>query len=228
MSSWFQGHAHWLLNTITIKCWPFYSPREFTSILFTAVYIPPQAKAAEALEELYTAISGYEDKYPQAVPIAAGDFNHCSLKSVLPKYYLYVSCPTRGNKILDHCYSTNKGVYRSVPQPHFGKSDHCAYATCLQAGSYKTHCEDCTTLVRRWWTQTTGLFENNRLGGFQGPSEPGWLCCVETCPLRLSTFIWIRYLGWMAKRKIFMLYKEARYALRSMIKSAKDQQEDFS
>lgn len=164
MLRWFHGHAHWLLNTITIKCRPFYSPREFNSILFTAVYIPPQAKVAEALEELHTAISGYEDKYPQAVPIAVGDFNHCSLKSVLPKYYQHVSCPTRGNKILDHCYSTITGVYRSIPQPHSGKSVHCTYAICLQAGCYKTHCEDCTTLVRRWWTQTAGLFENNRLG----------------------------------------------------------------
>ncbi len=104
-----------VLEHLTIKCRPFYSPRELPSVLITAVYIPPQAKAAEALEELYTAISGYEDKYLQAVSIVAGDFNHCSLKSVLPKYYQHISCPTRGDKILDHFYSTIKGAYRSIP-----------------------------------------------------------------------------------------------------------------
>lgn len=69
---------------VLVKCCPFYSPREFPTVLLTAAYIPPQANVA-ALEELYGAISSYVDQHPQAIFIVARDFNHCNLKSVLLK-----------------------------------------------------------------------------------------------------------------------------------------------
>ena len=38
------------LETLVIKCRPFYLPREFTSLILTAVYIPPDANAKSAVD----------------------------------------------------------------------------------------------------------------------------------------------------------------------------------
>jgi hypothetical protein len=45
-----------------ISCGPHYIPREFSSVFFVAVYIPPQTDAGTktALNELYSAISKQE------------------------------------------------------------------------------------------------------------------------------------------------------------------------
>eukprot|EP00061_Rhincodon_typus_P018876 g48241.t1 len=53
-----------------------------------------------------------------------GDFNQANLKQMMPKYHQHISCPTRGVNILDYCYTTTKDVYRSIPHPHFRKSNH--------------------------------------------------------------------------------------------------------
>ena len=81
-----------------LKCRPFYLPREFTSTIVTAAYIPPDANAAFAMKELHNAISKQQTLTPEAAFIVAGDFNHSNLKSVLPKFRQHVSCPTRGDK----------------------------------------------------------------------------------------------------------------------------------
>ncbi len=43
-----------------LLCRPFWLPREFTAIIITAVYIPPQANTDQALRELYGNISDQE------------------------------------------------------------------------------------------------------------------------------------------------------------------------
>lgn len=63
-------NTNWCTNTVTVdshcfpdlkymsvKCRPFYLPREFTVVLLTAVYIPPSANADEALRLLHRNIS---------------------------------------------------------------------------------------------------------------------------------------------------------------------------
>ena len=35
-----------------------------------------------------------------------------------------VSCPTRGDKTLDHVYTYIKDAYKALPLPHLGQSDH--------------------------------------------------------------------------------------------------------
>ena len=69
-----------------ISCSPPYLPREFSSVFFLAVYIPPQSEAGTktALNELCSAISKQENAYPEAAFLVAGDFNAGKLKSVLP------------------------------------------------------------------------------------------------------------------------------------------------
>ncbi|XP_076836629.1 uncharacterized protein LOC143482213 [Brachyhypopomus gauderio] len=107
-----------------VKCRPYYLPRELTSIILIAVYVPPDANAKLAMKELYSAISKHQTKYPEAAFIVAGDFNHSNLKTVLPRFHQHVSCHTRGDKTLDHVYSNLAGAYKATPLPHIGQSDH--------------------------------------------------------------------------------------------------------
>lgn len=40
------------LETLVIQCRPFYLPREFPSLIFVAVYIPPDANTGTAIQQL--------------------------------------------------------------------------------------------------------------------------------------------------------------------------------
>jgi hypothetical protein len=81
-------------------------PREFTCVIITAVNIPPQAYTKAALSELYKNISQQESSHPEAVFIVAGDFNLAR----------FVSCPTRGNNVLDHVYTNIHDVCKAIPR----------------------------------------------------------------------------------------------------------------
>ncbi len=114
------------LEYLVVKCRPFHMPREFSSILIIAVYIPPQANAKLALEELHTAINNQLNTQPETVMIVAGDFNHVELKAVLPKFYKNINFLTRGNNILDQVYTNIPGAYKAAASSHLGMSDHIA------------------------------------------------------------------------------------------------------
>ena len=51
---------------------------------------------------------------PGALTIITGDFNKANLHGELPKYRQLVTCATREQRILDHCYSTIKDAYHSA------------------------------------------------------------------------------------------------------------------
>lgn len=55
--------------------------------------------------------------------IIAGDFNQVCLKTVLPKFILYVKCATRENDTPDHVYCNIKHACKTEPHPHVGQSD---------------------------------------------------------------------------------------------------------
>ncbi len=114
------------LEHLSIICHPFYLPREFSSIIVTAVYIPPQSDTGLALSKLHDVLSGYINKHPDTAFIIVGDFNKANLRQVMPNFYQHVSCPTRGPNTLDHCYSQFKNAYKARSLPAFGKSDHAA------------------------------------------------------------------------------------------------------
>ncbi len=114
------------LEHLSIICRPFYLPREFSSIVVTAVYIPPQADTRLALSNLQDVLSGYINKHPDAAFIIAGDFNKANLKNVMPNFHQHISCPTRGLNTLDHCYTPLKNAYKAHSLLTFGKSDHAA------------------------------------------------------------------------------------------------------
>lgn len=91
------------LEYLIVKCRPFYLPREFTSTIITGAFIPPSANDKLATSEIHAAISKQQPAHPEAAFIVAGDFN---LKTVLAKFYQHVSCHTRGDKTLDHVYTS--------------------------------------------------------------------------------------------------------------------------
>ncbi len=114
------------LEHLSIICRPFYLPREFSSTVVTAVYIPPQADSSLALSKLHDELSGYINIHPDAACIVAGDFNKANLKKVIPNFHQHISCLTRGLNTLDHCYTQFKNAYKAHSLPAFGKSDHAA------------------------------------------------------------------------------------------------------
>ncbi len=107
-----------------LLCRPFWLPREFTAIIITAVYIPPQANTDQALRELYGNISEQETAHPDAAFIITGDFNKANFRTIAPKYFQHITINTRGDRILNHCYTSFWDAYKYLPRPPFGKSDH--------------------------------------------------------------------------------------------------------
>jgi hypothetical protein len=61
------------LEFLTIKCRPYYLPRELSSDIVTALYIPPQADTTTALKELPWTLCKLETIYSEAAFIVAGD-----------------------------------------------------------------------------------------------------------------------------------------------------------
>ncbi len=70
-------------------------------------------------------ITDTEQQHPDSVLIILGDFDKANLSHELPKYRQHITCPTRDSNILDHCYTTIKEAYHSVPRAALGLSDHC-------------------------------------------------------------------------------------------------------
>ena len=62
---------------LMISCRLHYLQREFSSVFFVAIYIPPQSEAGTkiALNELYYAIRKQKNAHPEAALLAAGAFN---------------------------------------------------------------------------------------------------------------------------------------------------------
>ncbi|XP_061139665.1 uncharacterized protein LOC133157277 [Syngnathus typhle] len=114
-----------LLETLFINCRPFYSPREFSSIVMAAVYIPPHARASEATQMLADQVTDMEKLLPNSLIIVLGDLNRANLAHKLPRYRQHVTCPTRGAQTPDHCSAMTKDAYHSAARAALGLSDHC-------------------------------------------------------------------------------------------------------
>ena len=69
------------IELLSVYVRPYYLPREFTQVIFTAVYIHPKANAtvAEGIL-LYDCLQDQASDHPDAVRLIMGD-SHCNLKS---------------------------------------------------------------------------------------------------------------------------------------------------
>ena len=74
------------VETLTIKCIPFYLPREFTSLVLVGVYMPPRANAETATSHFADLIHNIETSHPDSQILVLVGFNHAKLTKVLPKY----------------------------------------------------------------------------------------------------------------------------------------------
>ncbi|XP_047190020.1 uncharacterized protein LOC118312363 isoform X2 [Scophthalmus maximus] len=153
-------HCSANLEFLMVKCRPFYQPRELSSTIVTAVYIPPDADAKAAMNELYTAISKQQTAHPEAAFIVAGDFNHSNLKTVLPKFHQHVSCNTRGNKTLDHVYTNIAGAYTTTPLPHLGQSDHLSLFLIPKYSPLIQRVKPSVTTIKVWPAGTDSLLQD--------------------------------------------------------------------
>ena len=107
-----QQHCSPDLESFIINCKPFYSPCEFASFILVGVYIPPQANVQDAQRMLADQILCVSN--PDYLVVVLGDFNKGNLTHDLPKYRQVIKCPTRGENILDHCYTTIRDAYHAV------------------------------------------------------------------------------------------------------------------
>ena len=140
------------IEYLTLLLRPIYLPREFSAIILSVVYIHPRANEEAALKELYGTINDLESKYPDGCSILVGDFNSANLKKVLPKYFQHVTCSTRGERILDQCWTPFRESYRALPRPPFGRSDHNSVLL-LPAYRQKLKREPASTREVRIWSE---------------------------------------------------------------------------
>lgn len=157
---WPKSKGGGVCFNLTILCCPFHLRSEFTSIIVTAVYIPPQADTDTALSDLRDVLCQLQTKHPNAALIVAGDFNKAKLKKVLLNFYQHVPCSTRGNNTLDHCYTPFKEGYKAMSLPPLGKSDH---ATIFLVPKYKQRIAQekvVTRQVRCWNVQSEATLQD--------------------------------------------------------------------
>ena len=144
------------LEFLTIKCCPYYLPRELSSVIVTAVYIPPQADTTTVLKELHWTLCKLETIYPEAAFIVAGDLNKAWEQGYLNSNQ-HINCSTRRGNTLDHCYSN---FHDAVPRTPFGKSDHDAI---LLLPSYRQKLKQdvpVTRIIQCWYDQSESTLQD--------------------------------------------------------------------
>ncbi len=120
------------LEALFINCKPFYFPREFSSFSLVNVYIPPDTCVSAAMQQLAKQITETEQQYLDSL------------------YRQHITCPTRDSNILDHCYTTIKDRYHSLPQAALGLSDHCLVNLILTNRQKLKSAKPVLRTVKRW------------------------------------------------------------------------------
>jgi hypothetical protein len=77
-------HCSPVLEYLIIKYRPYYLPKEFSAVVLTIVYIPPQYNKNNklALNELYKSIKKQEDVHPVAAFLVVGSFYSRVIKTL--------------------------------------------------------------------------------------------------------------------------------------------------
>ena len=91
-----------------------------------------------------------ENDGPNTLSIVAGDFSQSNLVGIMPVCKQCVKCPSRNNRILDHCYCKVKKANKSVSRSSYSDADH---ATIISIPSNKLMLKCCipkTKTVNVW------------------------------------------------------------------------------
>lgn len=112
------------LELLCVTLRPHYLPREFTNIFVCVVYIPPSANAGRAASQIAECVHRLLHVKPDAPMLVLGDFNHCSLATILPGFQQYVKCSTRNKNISGKCYGNIKDAYTAKARAPLGNADH--------------------------------------------------------------------------------------------------------
>ncbi|KAL0163409.1 hypothetical protein M9458_042805, partial [Cirrhinus mrigala] len=147
------------LEAFFIDCKPFYLLQEIHSFILVSVYIPLQANVSLSLQKLADQITEIEQQHPDSVLIILGDFNKANLSRELPKYSQHVTCPTRDSNILDHCYTTLRNAYHSVPRAALGLSDHCLVHLIPTYRQKLKSAKPVVKTIRRWTNETERVLQ---------------------------------------------------------------------
>ena len=124
------------IELICISFQPFYLPREFPQVHVLLVYIPPSAKTDNAINIIQQNVQQMEDQSPNSPKVILGDFNQCRLEESLPHFCQCIGNATRGNNILDRCYT-------SIPDAYTIQSN---YTT--RTGAIRSPCGSFTTKIQ--------------------------------------------------------------------------------
>ncbi len=135
-----------------------------------------------ALSKLHNVISALETAHPDAVFIAAGDFNQCDQRTVFPKYYQHVDIPTRDKNTPDHVYSNIRGAYRAAPRPH---SDHISVFLYLAYRQRLKQTNPVTKQIKLWTPETESTLQDYR-------TTTSNISSTDSLPDDLNTF-YIRF-----------------------------------
>ncbi len=96
----------------------------------------------------------------RAVSVVTGDFNKANFRTIAPKYFQHITINTRGDRVLDHCYSPFRDTYKSLPRPPFGKSDHSSVLL-LPAYRQKLTCEaPALRTIQCWSDQSDAILQD--------------------------------------------------------------------
>ena len=145
---------------LSILCRPHFLPREFTAVIMTAVYIPPNVSTDIAISELQVVINKQQQRHPGAALIVLGDFNRAKLTRGLPEFKQHINFPTRGDNILDHCYTPFRDCYKATSMPAFDKSDHVAVFLVPKYKQKILQEAPVTKDVQRWSDQSETLLQD--------------------------------------------------------------------
>ena len=150
------------VELLSVPLGPKYLPRQFGQLFVTVCYVPLSACAARGASEIANTVRSLQLISPDAPCFVLGDFNHCTLRSCLPSFKQYVTCPNRQQKTLDLCYGNIPNAYKSVIQLPNRTSDHDtmhlvpAYRPKIQTDPVVKH-------VKKWMTESAeelrGCFE---------------------------------------------------------------------
>ena len=82
------------VELLSVSLRPRYLPREFGQLFLTVVYVPPCANAVHAASEITDTVHALQMISPEAPNFILGDFNSFNLRSSLPTFKQYDTCPT--------------------------------------------------------------------------------------------------------------------------------------